>query len=184
MGALVLKFSPMDLHEFLLSPVAYLAPEKTLDGLSPAHADRRIAGTSHSIAELVAHMSFWQGLVLLALPGQRGSARSNGRPRLARRHFRYVARHSLAIRHPPQRNREACGNQHLAPDHASHRVPTARALHNRRCPRPHRHSQQPPPRTGNHATSDHGNLASTRGKLDLVASSPSWCLRSRAAFRR
>jgi uncharacterized damage-inducible protein DinB len=60
MGALVLKFSPMDLHEFLLSPVAYLAPEKTLDGLSPAHADRRIAGTSHSIAELVAHMSFWQ----------------------------------------------------------------------------------------------------------------------------
>lgn len=56
----MLKSSPMDFHEFLLSPVAYLAPEKTLDGLSADDADRLIPGTAHSIAELVAHMSFWQ----------------------------------------------------------------------------------------------------------------------------
>ena len=56
----MLQFSAMDFHEFLLSPVAYLAPEKTLDGLSTAGAARRITGTSHSIAELVVHMSFWQ----------------------------------------------------------------------------------------------------------------------------
>jgi uncharacterized damage-inducible protein DinB len=50
----------LDFREFLTSPIAYLAPEKTLDGLSAADAERHIAGAPHSISEIVAHMVFWQ----------------------------------------------------------------------------------------------------------------------------
>jgi uncharacterized damage-inducible protein DinB len=47
-------------HEFLVSPVAYLPPEKLLDGLRVELAERRPAGAPHSIAALVAHLAFWQ----------------------------------------------------------------------------------------------------------------------------
>jgi uncharacterized damage-inducible protein DinB len=50
----------MNLREFLSSPLAHLAPEKTLEGLSNADAERHVAGVTHSIAEIVAHMGFWQ----------------------------------------------------------------------------------------------------------------------------
>jgi uncharacterized damage-inducible protein DinB len=50
----------MNIHEFLVSPTAYLAPEKLLEGLSADDAERRIAGAPHSVAEIVAHLAFWQ----------------------------------------------------------------------------------------------------------------------------
>ena len=50
----------MDLREFLLSPVAHLAPEPALDRLSPDDAERRVPGATHSVAEIVAHLAFWQ----------------------------------------------------------------------------------------------------------------------------
>ncbi len=50
----------MDLREFLTSPIAYLAPDKALDGLSAADAERHIPGAAHSIVEIVAHLAFWQ----------------------------------------------------------------------------------------------------------------------------
>jgi uncharacterized damage-inducible protein DinB len=50
----------MNAAELLVSPIIYLAPDKLLDGLSSADAERRVAATTHSIAEIVAHLSFWQ----------------------------------------------------------------------------------------------------------------------------
>ena len=50
----------MNFREHLISTHAYLAPGKTLDGLSATDAERRVNGVPHSIADLVAHMSFWQ----------------------------------------------------------------------------------------------------------------------------
>jgi uncharacterized damage-inducible protein DinB len=50
----------MTARELLIEPVEFLAPEGVLDGLSPDLADRRLAGASHSIAEIVAHLAFWQ----------------------------------------------------------------------------------------------------------------------------
>jgi uncharacterized damage-inducible protein DinB len=50
----------VNLREPLLSPTEYLPPEKTLDGLSSADAERRIDGAPHSVAEIVAHLTFWQ----------------------------------------------------------------------------------------------------------------------------
>jgi uncharacterized damage-inducible protein DinB len=56
----VIEFSFMNIREFLSSPLAHLAPEKVLDGLSAEDAERRITGAPHSIAEIVAHLAFWQ----------------------------------------------------------------------------------------------------------------------------
>ena len=50
----------MNLREFLSSPVTYLAPDKTLEGLDQTSAETRLAGAPHSIAEIVAHLAFWQ----------------------------------------------------------------------------------------------------------------------------
>jgi uncharacterized damage-inducible protein DinB len=50
----------MDYREFLLRPVAYLAPGKVLEGLGSELAEVRLPGTPHSIAEIVAHLTFWQ----------------------------------------------------------------------------------------------------------------------------
>lgn len=50
----------MNMREFLLSPIGFLAPEKTLEGLSNADAERHINGAPHSVAEIVAHLAFWQ----------------------------------------------------------------------------------------------------------------------------
>lgn len=41
-----------------------MPPAKTLDGLTPDDADRHVAGAAHSIAEIVAHLAFWQGWFL------------------------------------------------------------------------------------------------------------------------
>jgi uncharacterized damage-inducible protein DinB len=54
----------MDREELLLSPMAYMAPSRLLDGLSAEDAARRVPGVSHTIVEIVAHMVFWQSWFL------------------------------------------------------------------------------------------------------------------------
>ena len=54
----------MDREELLISPIAYMPPARVLDGLLPEDASRRIAGVSHSIVEIVAHLVFWQSWFL------------------------------------------------------------------------------------------------------------------------
>lgn len=50
----------MHLRAVLRGAHAYLAPQPTLAGLPPDVAARRPEGAEHSIAEIVAHMAFWQ----------------------------------------------------------------------------------------------------------------------------
>ena len=50
----------MNPRELLTEPMEYLAPGRALEGLSADLADRRLPGAGHSIAEIVAHMTFWQ----------------------------------------------------------------------------------------------------------------------------
>lgn len=50
----------MHLHSLLRGAHAYLSPTAALEGLSAAHAASRPEGVPHSIAEIVAHMAFWQ----------------------------------------------------------------------------------------------------------------------------
>ena len=50
----------MDPRPLLVDTVPFLSPRLTLDGLTPEIADRRVAGAPHSIAEITAHLVFWQ----------------------------------------------------------------------------------------------------------------------------
>ena len=50
----------MNAKELLTEPIGFLAPARALEGLSSELADRRVEGASHSIAEIVAHLNFWQ----------------------------------------------------------------------------------------------------------------------------
>src|SRR5215207_4266999 len=50
----------MRLHSVLRGAHAYLPADATLAGLTTAEACRRPENAEHSIAEIVAHMAFWQ----------------------------------------------------------------------------------------------------------------------------
>ena len=56
----VLQFAVVNIREFLISPLGYLAPEKVIEGLRAADAERRVTGVAHSVSDIVAHLSFWQ----------------------------------------------------------------------------------------------------------------------------
>lgn len=47
------------MREFLLDTIAFISPAHGLEGLSVEDAERKIADAPHSIAEIVAHMTFW-----------------------------------------------------------------------------------------------------------------------------
>lgn len=50
----------MNYRAHLSSSLAYLGPEPSLEGLSSTDAERRLEGATHSIAEIVAHLAFWE----------------------------------------------------------------------------------------------------------------------------
>jgi uncharacterized damage-inducible protein DinB len=50
----------MNLRELLIEPVSHIPPARALEGLALDDAHRRVTGANHSIAELVAHLIFWQ----------------------------------------------------------------------------------------------------------------------------
>jgi len=54
----------MDASELLISPIAHMPPARVLDVLSSAQSGVRLAGASHSVVEIVAHMTFWQSWLL------------------------------------------------------------------------------------------------------------------------
>jgi uncharacterized damage-inducible protein DinB len=49
----------MDTRGLLVDTLTHLTPAKTVEALTPSDADRRVPGANHSIAEIVAHMTFW-----------------------------------------------------------------------------------------------------------------------------
>lgn len=76
----------VNIRALLISPPEYLAAEKSIDGLSAAEAKRRVTGVAHSVAEIVAHMSFWQDWFhsrCMGLPQPMVSSASAGWPAVA-----------------------------------------------------------------------------------------------------
>ena len=47
-------------RELLIDTYPHIPPARALDNLTPGDAERRVPGAAHSVAELVAHMAFWQ----------------------------------------------------------------------------------------------------------------------------
>jgi uncharacterized damage-inducible protein DinB len=60
----------MSLRELLVEPLIYMPPERALEGLSSEMAERHASATVHSIAEIVAHMIFWQEWFIKRLRGE------------------------------------------------------------------------------------------------------------------
>jgi uncharacterized damage-inducible protein DinB len=56
----MLKSAGMNARDLLIDTYVHIPPLHALDQLSAADAERRLAGAGHSIADIVAHMSFWQ----------------------------------------------------------------------------------------------------------------------------
>jgi uncharacterized damage-inducible protein DinB len=56
-------------RELLLDTIAFIPPAQALDGLTPEEAERHLAGVTHSIAEIVAHIAFWQNWFCRRLDG-------------------------------------------------------------------------------------------------------------------
>jgi uncharacterized damage-inducible protein DinB len=50
----------MNSRELLIDTNAYNAPGRSLEGLSAEDAGRRIPGAPHTIADIVAHLVYWQ----------------------------------------------------------------------------------------------------------------------------
>jgi uncharacterized damage-inducible protein DinB len=50
----------MSVRELLIDTFAYIPPRHAVDGLSVEDAERRVAGAPHSVAEIIAHLTFWQ----------------------------------------------------------------------------------------------------------------------------
>jgi uncharacterized damage-inducible protein DinB len=50
----------MDPRPLLIDTLPFLSPRHALDGIAADVADRRVPGAPHTIAEIVAHMDFWQ----------------------------------------------------------------------------------------------------------------------------
>ena len=58
------------LKELLRDTFAYIQPGAAVDGLSDADAVRRLPGAPHSVAEIVAHIAFWQDWFLARCAGE------------------------------------------------------------------------------------------------------------------
>ncbi|MGH9370309.1 MAG: DinB family protein [Vicinamibacterales bacterium] len=51
---------PVNVRELLIEPVAYIGPARALEGLGASDAERRPGVENHSVADIVAHLMFWQ----------------------------------------------------------------------------------------------------------------------------
>ncbi len=134
-------------RELLLSPTEYLPPEHTLEGLTEADAQRRIAGAPHSVEKLVAHLVFWQDWFYarcLGEPRPLVASAAEGWPDVPDS----LGDGSVPVyRRPPA----ACGSRREGrrpAGDAADRVSSARQLHRRRRPGARRHPQCPPPWPG------------------------------------
>jgi uncharacterized damage-inducible protein DinB len=60
----------MSLRELLVETSIYMPPERVLEGLSTEMAERHASASVHSIAEIVAHVIFWQEWFIRRLQGE------------------------------------------------------------------------------------------------------------------
>jgi uncharacterized damage-inducible protein DinB len=59
----------MNPRELLIDTIAYIPPARVLEGLAPEEAERHAPGATHSIAQIVAHILFWQNWFCRRLDG-------------------------------------------------------------------------------------------------------------------
>jgi uncharacterized damage-inducible protein DinB len=60
----------MTVRELLVDTLAFIPPRRALEQLSSEEATRRLPGATHTIAEIVGHLLFWQTWFLQRCRGQ------------------------------------------------------------------------------------------------------------------
>lgn len=60
----------MNSRELLIDTWSYIAPGRALEGISAEDASRRLPGAPHAIAEIVAHLAYWQEWFALRAQGR------------------------------------------------------------------------------------------------------------------
>jgi uncharacterized damage-inducible protein DinB len=48
------------MRHLLIDPIIHIPPARALEGLTTADAERRLDGANHAIADILAHLIFWQ----------------------------------------------------------------------------------------------------------------------------
>ena len=117
----------MDARSLLIDITPFLSPRPALDGLAAELADRRVDGAPHTIAEIVAHLVFWQGWFAGRCDGSSGPmprAAAIGWPTPAPGRWNSVRCAVPRRARPPRRARR--GRRPGAPHRPADRVPTAR----------------------------------------------------------
>ncbi|MDB5045811.1 MAG: hypothetical protein JWQ08_1861 [Deinococcus sp.] len=71
-GPLLFGPPPEALERLLDEGSAFVPPSRVLSGLSAEAAGQRLEGVPHTIAELVAHLRFWQRYTLALARGEQG----------------------------------------------------------------------------------------------------------------
>lgn len=61
--------SPGAVRELLQGGGEFVAPEKLLSDLTEAQANQQVSGSPYTIAQIVAHLHYWQGATLAHLNG-------------------------------------------------------------------------------------------------------------------
>ena len=157
----------MSVRELLTDTFAYIPPNRAIEALTSADAERRIAGAPHSVAEIVAH--------------RRSGGRGSHSGRKAEPSSRPAAQVGRAW-HPgpgttfsrvPLGTRHARGARRFSgsprrPDRAADRISAPGELHASGRGDPRCGAQRPPSRPGRGAPSDDGCLAAAIGELDLL----------------
>jgi uncharacterized damage-inducible protein DinB len=59
----------MAIRELFVDTFAYMPPHRALERLSAEDATRRVPGSTHTIAEIVSHLDFWQAWFLKRCEG-------------------------------------------------------------------------------------------------------------------
>jgi uncharacterized damage-inducible protein DinB len=67
-------------RELLIEPLVHIPPAQALEGLTADAAHRRVSHAAHSIAEIVAHMTFWQDWFCTRCAGTRADMPQTAAP--------------------------------------------------------------------------------------------------------
>jgi uncharacterized damage-inducible protein DinB len=89
----------MNVRELLVDTFAYIPPRHAIDGLSAEDAERRVAGATHSVAEIIAHLTFWQSFFTRRVEGVHEpmvSSAAQGWPSVAPGSWDEIQAHFLA----------------------------------------------------------------------------------------
>jgi len=159
----------MRARDLLLDNHAHIPARSALDGLTVHDADRRVTHVPHSIAEIVAHLAFWQNWFCGRCDGSAVPAADERSARLARAGARVLGERPRPLRCRAGTCRCPRRRRYRPNDQSFDRIPTACGVHRPRCDRAYGRAHFAPSRSDRADAPDAGRVAAAIRQLHLVA---------------